>query len=100
VIGSDIGGIPEFVQPGRTGLLFPPGDAQALADILASIAGADMLPDLAQASARMAEGFTVSRMIDGYEEHYRELVRTALSAASFCSDGGGPAMVADANCAS
>lgn len=30
VIGADIGGIPEMVEPGQTGLLFPPGDADAL----------------------------------------------------------------------
>jgi len=34
VIGSDIGGIPEMVRPGQTGLLFPPGDAGTLASRL------------------------------------------------------------------
>jgi len=31
VIASDLGSIPEFVDDGRTGLLFRPGDAQDLA---------------------------------------------------------------------
>jgi glycosyltransferase involved in cell wall biosynthesis len=31
VIASDIGGLPEIIEPGVTGLLFPPGDAEALA---------------------------------------------------------------------
>lgn len=30
VIGADIGGIPELIQPGKNGLLFPSGDADAL----------------------------------------------------------------------
>jgi glycosyltransferase involved in cell wall biosynthesis len=30
VVGSRIGGIPELIQHGRTGLLFPPGDVKAL----------------------------------------------------------------------
>lgn len=30
VIGANIGGIPELVEPGKTGLLFPPGDVEAL----------------------------------------------------------------------
>lgn len=31
VIGANHGGIPELIEPGKTGLLFAPGDAQALA---------------------------------------------------------------------
>lgn len=34
VIGTDAGGIPEFVRDGETGLLVPPFDATALADAL------------------------------------------------------------------
>lgn len=34
VVGSDLGGIAERVTAGRNGLLFPAGDAQALANIL------------------------------------------------------------------
>jgi glycosyltransferase involved in cell wall biosynthesis len=32
VIASDIGGIPEYVSEGKTGFLFPPGDAAELAN--------------------------------------------------------------------
>src|SRR6185437_17120785 len=38
VIGSAIGGIPEFIEPNRTGLLFPPGDVKSLADIMIRLA--------------------------------------------------------------
>jgi glycosyltransferase involved in cell wall biosynthesis len=34
VVGSDLGGIAERVTHGQDGLLFPTGDAKALADIL------------------------------------------------------------------
>ncbi len=37
VVGSDLGGIAERVTPGRNGLLFPAGDAQALSEILVEL---------------------------------------------------------------
>jgi glycosyltransferase involved in cell wall biosynthesis len=37
VIGSDLGGIKDFIQHGANGLLVPPGDIKALADALSSI---------------------------------------------------------------
>jgi len=39
VVGSAIGGIPDLVRDGETGLLFPPGDAAALADRMRRLAG-------------------------------------------------------------
>lgn len=39
VIGSAIGGIPELVRDGKTGLLFPAGDAAALAERMRGLAG-------------------------------------------------------------
>ncbi|MFA0734252.1 MAG: hypothetical protein OGMRLDGQ_000752 [Candidatus Fervidibacter sp.] len=37
VIASRAGGIPEYIRDGETGLLFPPGDAEALAEKLATL---------------------------------------------------------------
>ena len=34
VVASRIGGIPEYVEDGKTGMLFPPGDHQALAALI------------------------------------------------------------------
>jgi glycosyltransferase involved in cell wall biosynthesis len=39
VIGSDIGGIPEQIQNGETGVLVPPGDPGALANAILQLAG-------------------------------------------------------------
>jgi glycosyltransferase involved in cell wall biosynthesis len=39
VIGTDIGGIPELIQPGETGLVARAGDADDLAEKLATMAG-------------------------------------------------------------
>lgn len=37
VIASRVGGLPEMVEDGRTGLLVPPGDARAVAEALRRI---------------------------------------------------------------
>jgi glycosyltransferase involved in cell wall biosynthesis len=75
VIGSDIGGIPEFVEANQTGLLFPPGDADALAAIMTRLASdPDALPALAARSPALAQRFTVDRMVDDYEAHYAALL--------------------------
>jgi len=81
VAGSNIGGIPEFVEPGQTGYLFPPGDFRALAGVLSHLANNPAaLPDLAARSRALAERFSVERMIDSYEAHYAALTRSGTTA--------------------
>ena len=73
-VGSAIGGIPEFIESGQTGFLFPPGDAGALADTMMRLAkNPEILPNLATRSQALAERFSLSRMIDSYEAHYAVL---------------------------
>lgn len=82
LIGSDIGGIPEFVQIGETGLLFPPGDSSALAALIGRAAGAEpVLRDLDGRSRALAERFVVKRMTDSYQRHYADLCGAAAQAA-------------------
>jgi glycosyltransferase involved in cell wall biosynthesis len=73
VVASRIGGIPEYVEDGQTGLLFPPGDAQALADCLRRLA-AD--PELCrrmgrQARDRAVERFSPHARLNAYLDLYR-----------------------------
>jgi glycosyltransferase involved in cell wall biosynthesis len=74
VIGSNIGAIPEFIESGRTGVLFPPGDAEALALTMTRVAEAQhALPEMEANTKALSERYTVKRMADQYEMHYRDL---------------------------
>jgi glycosyltransferase involved in cell wall biosynthesis len=76
VVASRIGGLPEFVHDGRTGFLFEPGDATALAAIMQGLLdGTAVLAGQAEACRALARRHTVDRMVETYLEHYQRLVR-------------------------
>jgi glycosyltransferase involved in cell wall biosynthesis len=78
VIASRIGGLPEFVREGRTGLLFEPGDAAGLAATMRGlIDGTVGLPNLAQEVRAVTEQHTVDRMVDAYLGHYQAMLGTS-----------------------
>lgn len=54
VVASRVGGIPDIVQDGETGVLVPPGDAAALADALVRALGDRTLAKRLGAAARVA----------------------------------------------
>jgi glycosyltransferase involved in cell wall biosynthesis len=73
VIASAVGGLPEIVADGETGLVVQPGDAEALADAIVSLAG-----DLERAAAMGRAGraralteFTPERSAQRIEDLYR-----------------------------
>jgi glycosyltransferase involved in cell wall biosynthesis len=73
VVASRIGGIPEYVDDGRTGLLFPPGDDRQLA---AAVRRLCEEPGLCTAMGRdgramVFERFSAERRIDAYIDLYR-----------------------------
>jgi len=75
VVASRVGGLPEVVVDGVTGLLVDPADEAALARAIALILDDPPLArSLAEAGARrVEERFPVERMVDGYLRLYREL---------------------------
>lgn len=77
IVASRVGGIPEAVRDGVSGLLVPPGDAGALIEAITKVLGD---PDLAR---RMGEAgrervdleFSVDGMVEGNLRVYRELLQ-------------------------
>jgi len=75
VIGANIGGIPELIRPGETGEVFPSGDAQALAERLATFAAMTdrhVLEMGKSGRAWMAESFTSQCYRDRLLSLYRD----------------------------
>lgn len=75
VIASAVGGIPEIVRDGETGLLVPPGNAEVLAEAIAA---------LYYAPARVAEmGKAARHLVElnhSPEQHYQRLMEIYTAA--------------------
>jgi glycosyltransferase involved in cell wall biosynthesis len=75
VIASRIGGLPELIREGRTGLLFEPGDAEGLAATIQGLLDGRLgLRDLAGESRALADEHAVERMVDAYIAEYTSLL--------------------------
>jgi glycosyltransferase involved in cell wall biosynthesis len=76
VVASRVGGLPEVVVDGETGMLVEPGDPVALAGAIERLLGDRQLRERmgAQARSRAAERFSVEQMIASFEALYAELL--------------------------
>jgi glycosyltransferase involved in cell wall biosynthesis len=81
VVASDVGGIPELIENGRTGVLVPVGDTAALANTLIRL-----LDDPGYATALgtggrevIARGYSFERMVASFEALYLERAGLRLS---------------------
>jgi glycosyltransferase involved in cell wall biosynthesis len=79
VVGSRVGGIPDVVRDGETGLLVPPEDPRALADALVRVLTDRALAERLGAAARAAaEEWLVSP--EEYARRVRDLVERVVGA--------------------
>jgi len=76
VVASSVGGVPELVEDGVTGILCPPDNLAAMADASIRLLTDDALHRrMAQASRKRAvERFTDTRIVPMYEDYYDEVL--------------------------
>lgn len=78
LLGSNIGSLPEFIEDGRNGHLFPPGDAAALAGHMVAMArDPAAVVALRHASVARAPRYHDRLMVDGYLSVYDALLRAS-----------------------
>jgi glycosyltransferase involved in cell wall biosynthesis len=82
VVASDIGGMPDLVDHGETGLLVPPGDAQALAQAMETLLQDRALLARLEATSlakvgRLKAGAVVTRIEQAYRDALRPLTSRA-----------------------
>lgn len=76
VVATGVGGSPEVVVDGVTGLLVPPGDAAALADALTRLAqDPDLRHEMGAAGKQRVEAqFSLSSTVAALNNLYEELL--------------------------
>lgn len=76
---TDVGGNRELIEPGKSGLIVPPGDSDALADAIISLLEQEevRLSIGRAARARVRGKFNLSLMVKQYEEVYKKVLTEA-----------------------
>jgi len=76
VVATRVGGVPEAVEDGYTGLLVPPHDPESLAAaILRLLSNRDVAIEMGRRGLeRVREHFTIDRMVKSYETLYEKLM--------------------------
>lgn len=79
VVATAVGGVPELVVDGETGLLTPPGDVAALAAALGALADdPEKRRRFGDAAGLRAARFDVSAMVESYAAFFEESVGRAV----------------------
>ncbi len=76
VVGTNVGGIPEVIEDGRSGLIVPAGDAEAAGKAaLHIIAGSSVFQSFSsEAKKRAKEEFSALKIVQQYEDVYKRVL--------------------------
>jgi glycosyltransferase involved in cell wall biosynthesis len=76
-IATDVGGVAEFIEQGKNGILVPPNDTGALTEAISYLLHNQNTVKLLGENARMKyqQRFTVERMIDEIVEVYKQMLQ-------------------------
>ena len=87
VISTAVGGVPELVDSGRSGLLVPPADAAALTEAMVRLieSPGERREMGAAAYARAVTSFGLEQMAEGYVRVYRTALASLPSAGYACA---------------
>jgi N-acetyl-alpha-D-glucosaminyl L-malate synthase BshA len=79
-IATRVGGVPELIEDGKNGLLFEPGDVDAMAEAaIALLNDPPRLEELSAAARKTAQDhFCASTIIGRYESYYRQVLSSPL----------------------
>lgn len=79
VVAADAMALPELVRDGENGLLFPPGDPEALADrIVSLLSEPDRAAGMGRASRRVAERHRTDLTLAAFESLYQSVLEKAV----------------------
>jgi glycosyltransferase involved in cell wall biosynthesis len=80
IVASAVGGLPDLVLDGTTGVLVPPGDVSALrASIVRLLADPELRASMGQAGRQRASGYLASAVVPKIERVYEEVVATTTA---------------------
>ena len=76
VVATNVGGVPEVVEDGKSGFLLPVGDVDGMADAaLALLTDAPRYAEFRAAARRRAvEHFDIAQIVPRYEAYYRDIL--------------------------
>ncbi|MBK5187823.1 MAG: glycosyltransferase family 4 protein [Gemmatimonadaceae bacterium] len=75
IVATKVGGVPEVIEDGHSGLLVPIGDEQALGRAIARVLlDARLSDDLSAGARARAPMFTIEKTVDRTMDIYRELL--------------------------